>query len=78
MRPELPCVRNRKTGEQGFTLAEMIISIGVLAVTGIVVLNLFLTARTLDRKAMELDRSVLLASGMIEAFKAGEDSLDFQ
>jgi type II secretory pathway component PulJ len=54
----------------GFTLAELIISVGTLAIVGILTIQFFLTAKDINRRASELDHSVYLANTIIESVKA--------
>lgn len=56
---------------RGFTLVELIISVGTLALGGILVIQLFLSAKDITRRTEELDHSVYLSNYIIEAAKAG-------
>jgi type II secretory pathway pseudopilin PulG len=57
--------------KRGFTLAELILSIGMISITGIVAINLFLTSDTLNKKANDIDKCVFTSSGIIESIKTG-------
>lgn len=63
---------NLRSSKNGFTLVEIIISVAILAFVSIVVLELFLTAVTLNQKASDLDKSVVLAKNAVEIFKASK------
>ena len=55
--------------EKGFTMMEMIISAGFLAVISILVVQLFITSKSVNRKAYDLDRGTFRATSIIELFK---------
>lgn len=61
--------KNRK--RNGFTLVELIISVGTLALVGVLVIQFFLSAKDITRRTEELDHSVYLSNRIIEAAKAG-------
>ncbi len=62
-----------KTKEaNGFTLVEMVISVAFLSIISVVLLQLFVTANNLERKAHDLDRSVYVTKKVVAAFKACE------
>jgi hypothetical protein len=54
----------------GFTLAELIISVGTLAVVGILTIQFFLSAKDINLRSSELDHSVYLTNTIIESIKA--------
>ena len=55
----------------GFTLVELIISVGTLALIGILTIQFFMSAKDISRRTEELDHSVYLSNCIIEAVKAG-------
>lgn len=55
----------------GFTLVELIISVGTLALIGILTIQFFMSAKDISRRTEELDHSVYLSNCIIEAAKAG-------
>jgi len=55
-----------KKDTKGFTLIEMIIALFVLAVLAVGVLRLFVTARTVHQKAVDLDKAVFETNRLIE------------
>lgn len=63
--------------EKGFTLAEMIIAIGILMLASGFILQIFITAKTMNIRAYDLDKSVSLASSFVETFKASADPKTF-
>ncbi len=56
---------------RGFTLVELIISVGTLALGGILIIQLFLSAKDITRRTEELDHSVYLSNCIIETAKVG-------
>lgn len=54
----------------GFTLAELIISVGTLAIVGILTIQFFLSAKDINIRSSELDHSVYLTNTIIESIKA--------
>lgn len=61
-----------KSGAKGFTLVEMIIAIGILAVLAVGVLRLFITSQVTHKKAVDLDNAVLETNRLIEEFQSVE------
>lgn len=55
----------------GFTLVELIISVGTLALIGILTIQFFMSAKDISRRTEELDHSVYLSNCIIESVKAG-------
>ncbi len=62
----LKCFFNKK----GFTLTEMLIAVAVLSLLGLVVIQVFLTASSLNHKAADTDRAVAASTAMVEQLKA--------
>lgn len=54
----------------GFTLAELIISVGTLAIVGILTIQFFLSAKDINLRSSDLDHSVYLANTITESIKA--------
>lgn len=59
--------------KKGFTLIEMIIAVGLLAVAGVAIASLFVFSHVNNQKATNMDKSVALLSGMIEEIKASPE-----
>jgi prepilin-type N-terminal cleavage/methylation domain-containing protein len=59
----------QKPKKRGFTLVEIIISIGIVAIISSSILELFITAGNLNRKAFDMDKSVMLSETVVEQFK---------
>lgn len=62
---------NKISNNHGFTLAELIISVGTLALIGIITIQLFMSAKDIGRRTEELDHSVYLSNYIVESIKAG-------
>jgi flagellar basal body-associated protein FliL len=60
----------RSKHKKGFTIVELIISVGTLAIAGIIMIQLFIGAKDVALRAEELDRSVFLANSMVESIKS--------
>jgi prepilin-type N-terminal cleavage/methylation domain-containing protein len=61
-------IKNNK----GFTLVEVIIAIGVIAIASVIILQLFITAKNLNQKSSDLDKSILASTSIVELIKSGE------
>ena len=59
----------RKRAKKGFTLVEIIVSIGVLAVVSVFVLRMFVQSENTQQKARDMDFAVLEAGSLVEAVK---------
>lgn len=57
---------------KGFTLVEMIISVGILAVVSTFVLKVYLSSNQLSQRAYQLDKSVQISRNLVELTTAGE------
>jgi prepilin-type N-terminal cleavage/methylation domain-containing protein len=55
--------------EDGFTLLEMILSIGIIALTSGFILQMFLVSETVNKRALDADMGLNAAIGAIEAVK---------
>jgi prepilin-type N-terminal cleavage/methylation domain-containing protein len=56
--------------EDGFTLLEILLSIGILALTSGFILQMFLVSARVNQKAFDSDMSLNAAMNLIESFKA--------
>ena len=56
--------------KRGFTIVELIISVGTLAIAGTIMIQLFMGAKDIALRAEELDRSVFLSTRIIESIKS--------
>lgn len=56
--------------KSGFTIVELIISVGTLAIAGTIMIQLFMGAKDIALRAEELDRSVFLSTRIIESIKS--------
>ncbi len=56
--------------KKGFTLLELCIAVGVLALVSVFVLQMFVLSRNTSMKARDLSRAVLSAQSAVESFKA--------
>jgi type II secretory pathway pseudopilin PulG len=58
-----------KGSEEGFTLLEIIISIGIIAVINVFILRMFLVSSMVNQNAREIDLAFSAAQNAIETFK---------
>lgn len=58
-----------KSGKKGFTLIEMIIAVGILAVLAVGIIRLFIASEVRHEKAVDLDLAVLNTNAVIEEFQ---------
>lgn len=56
--------------DKGFTLTEMLIAVAVLSLMGLVVIQVFITASSLNHKAADTDRAVAACTTVVEQLKA--------
>jgi prepilin-type N-terminal cleavage/methylation domain-containing protein len=68
----------KSVNSKGFTLVELIISIGIIAIISSSILQLFITAGNLNRKAFDIDKCVMLSESIIEQFKSGNTPIDLK
>lgn len=58
--------------DKGFTLAELILSVCILAIISVYMLQFFISASDLNRRAEDLDHSVFLANSVVEWLKSDQ------
>ncbi len=58
-----------RSGKKGFTLIEMIIAVGVLAVLAVGIIRLFIASEVNHKKALDTDCAVLETNALIEEFQ---------
>lgn len=58
-----------KLRKKGVSLVELILSIAVLSILSVYVIQMFITSKTLNRKAEELDYSVLISQSIFETIE---------
>lgn len=63
--------------QKGFTLVELIMSIGIIAILSCMVLQLFITAENLNKRSSDLDASVMKSESLIESFKSCNNPMEF-
>lgn len=59
----------KRLNKKGFTLIEMLIAVAVLSLLGVVVIQVFITASSLNHKAADMDRAVAVSTEVIERLK---------
>ena len=57
------------SNKNGFTLIEMLIAVAVLSLLGLVVIQVFITASSLNHKAADMDRAVAVSTAVVERLK---------
>lgn len=62
--------------QKGFTLVEMIIAIGILMIASGFILQIFMTAKTMNIRAHAVDQSVSLGTSFVETVKASDQPLE--
>ncbi len=60
-------------GKAGFTLAEIVASIALIAVVGVLLVQMFATSDTIAAKARTLDRAVSLCASVADRWKSGTE-----
>ncbi len=67
-------------GIKGFSLIEMLIAVAVLSLLGLVVIQVFITASSLNHKAADMDKAVAVSTAVVERMKGlpGDAQLDAQ
>jgi prepilin-type N-terminal cleavage/methylation domain-containing protein len=63
-----------RTLKKGFTLAEMIMAIGLLALFSVFIVQMFVKSDQLTRKARTLDQAVACASNLADLWKMDDSS----
>ena len=56
----------------GFTLIEIIISIGIVSFLSVYLLQIFITAKNLNEVTYDLDNAVIVSKSVMESLSAGE------
>ena len=62
-----------RSGKKGFTLIEMIIAVGMLAVLSVGIIRLFVVSQVSHYKAVDIDYAVLETNALIEEFQVTEN-----
>ena len=65
--------RRASRGRGGFSLVELVMAIAVLAIAGVFLAQVFLTADRLATRASALDHAVSACTSVVESWKAQED-----
>ncbi len=60
----------RLNKKRGFTLVELIISVGTLAIVGTIMIQLFIGAKEVALRSADLDKAVFLTNRIVESIKA--------
>ena len=66
----------RTNNKKGFSLIEVVVAIGMIAVISGFILQLFITAKSINQKSNDLNESILLSTNIIEIFKSGDTPAD--
>lgn len=62
-------MKTRSTGKRGFTLAELIMAVALLAFFSVFIVQMFAKADQLAKKARNLDQAVACASNLADLWK---------
>ncbi len=62
-------IKNRINNDIGFTIAELIISVGTLAILGVLILLFFMSSKDVGLRTEELDKSIYHTNNFIESIK---------
>ncbi|MDR1159519.1 MAG: prepilin-type N-terminal cleavage/methylation domain-containing protein [Syntrophomonadaceae bacterium] len=68
-------IRNLKYSQSGFTLVEVIMSIGILAVVSIFVMQMYIKAGSLKEMVFDKDYALAAAQAAVEVYKANGPDL---
>jgi len=60
-----------RKGQQGFSLLEIIMAVGLLSLVSLYLLQIFVTAVRLNHQAADLDESVQLSNNVIQLLDGG-------
>ena len=66
-----------KKNLNGFTLMEIIVSVAVLAFTSGFILQMFIVANTLNKRAEDIDKGASVAMNYIELYKVSENQKNY-
>jgi len=64
--------KNKKVNNLGFTIVELIISVGTLAILGVFILLFFMSSKDVGIRTEDLDYSVYHTNNIIESIKLNE------
>ncbi len=67
---------NNRPSRRGFTLAELIMAVALLAVFSVFIVQMFVKADSLARKARVLDQAVVCASNLSDQWRSGTSQDD--
>lgn len=70
-------MKKKKQRSGGFTLVEVIISIGVLSIASVFILQMFVTSAQLNANARDIDKVNMWTSTLMESFHLEKDPMDF-
>jgi len=62
-------IKNKVNNNIGFTIAELIISVGTLALLGVLILLFFMSSKDVGLRTEELDNSIYYTNNIIESIK---------
>ncbi len=62
-------IKNRINNTIGFTIAELIISVGTLAILGVLILLFFMSSKDVGLRTEDLDKSIYHTNNIIESIK---------
>ncbi|MBP7402707.1 MAG: prepilin-type N-terminal cleavage/methylation domain-containing protein [Clostridia bacterium] len=68
-----PCAGADPAGKRGFTLAEIVASIALIAVVGVFLVQMFAASDTLSAKARSLDCAVTVCASVADRWKSGTE-----
>ncbi|SMP62878.1 type IV pilus modification PilV family protein [Anoxynatronum buryatiense] len=63
--------RRKRKSQQGFSLLEIIMAVGILSLVSLYLLQIFVTAVRLNHQAADLDESVQLGNSIIQLLDSG-------
>ena len=63
---------------RGFTLAEIIISIAILAIMSVYILKLFISSGNLNDEALEIDQALNYAKSVLSLVETADNPLEIQ
>lgn len=69
---------NKIKGNKGFTLIEIIVALAILALLSGSLLQSFVLSAQMNSKADDIDKANMLATSIVENFKAGTNAITFK